>query len=151
MVSCWSCMEDPGKYQVTQTVRGQRKLHGIGTGQPCNEKRGRSPFPVPRSDQASASMRRVMIHCWAMDNTLLVSQYSVKPAGNQSMNTVKIAGIHFITWAWVGSAGVGLRRIWINMLAPISNGSTKYGSITDRSWIQPKNGTWRSSTDSSST
>ena len=67
----------------------------------------------------------------ALDHPNIVHIYSVEDA----------AGIHFITWAWVGSAGVGLRRICRNMLAPINSGSTKYGSITDRSWIQPKNGT----------
>ncbi len=67
------------------------------------------------------------------------------------MNTEKITGIHFITWAWVGSAGVGLRRVCRNMDAPIRIGRTKYGSITDRSLIHRKNGAWRSSTDSSST
>src|SRR5690606_34708432 len=99
----------------------------------------------------SFSILRVISHCWLMDNRLLVSQYSTRPAGNQRKNTVNTTGIHFMTSAWHGSGGVGFRRIWNHIETPISSGRINQGSISDRSWIQPKNGAWRSSTDSSST
>ncbi|MNE12475.1 hypothetical protein D3C80_1052740 [compost metagenome] len=58
-------------------------------------------------------------------------------------------GISFITRACMGSGGVGLRVCWKNMVAPMMIGRMKYGSLIDRSTIQPSHGAWRISTLSS--
>src|SRR5690606_10875295 len=81
----------------------------------------------------SFSIERVMYHCWSMPSTLLVSQYSTRPAGNQRKNTVITTGMKRIILACIGSAGAGLSRDWAYIDTPISSGSTKYGSMTDRS------------------
>ncbi len=93
-----------------------------------------------------ASIWRVMYHCWAIDRTLLTTQYSTRPAGTRGRTTVKTIGIIFIILACIGSGGVGLRSCWTNMVAPMMIGSTKYGSLIDRSMIQPSHGAWRIST-----
>src|SRR5690606_1755962 len=99
----------------------------------------------------AASICRVMYHCWAMDRTLLTTQYSTRPAGNQRKKKVKMIGISFITLACMGSGGVGFRRIWMNMVAPMMIGRRKYGSLIDRSVSQLCHVTLRISTLSSST
>src|SRR3990167_4839722 len=65
------------------------------------------------TDQAAAalvaaSILRVMYHCWAIDKTLLTTQYSTRPAGNQRKKKAKMIGISFSTLACIGSGGVGL-------------------------------------------
>ena len=42
---------------------------------------------------AAASICRVMYHCWAMDRTLLTTQYSTRPAGNHRKKNVKMIEI----------------------------------------------------------
>ena len=42
--------------------------------------------------------------------------------------TEKTTGMMYITFAWVGSAGFGLRKICRNMVIAISNGKTNHGS-----------------------
>src|SRR5690242_13603791 len=91
-----------------------------------------------------------------------------RPAGNDDSMKVKITGIQVKMTCWVGSAGVGLSRIWTNMVTPMISGqmpSTRndpkngtvcgsqgirpkrvkmlLGSGAERSLIQPKNGAWR--------
>jgi hypothetical protein len=92
-----------------------------------------------------------MFHCWAIDSTVFVIQYSTRPAGNHAIITVMITGMNANTFAWIGSGGCGFSLNWPNIATPISTGSTKYGSREDRSVIHPRNGAWRISTLSSST
>src|SRR5688572_14224758 len=98
---------------------------------------------------ASASTTRLIFHCWAIDRTVLVSQYSTRPAGNHMNMKVMITGMNANTFACTGSGGVGFNLYCANIATPISTGSTKYGSRDERSWIQPMNGAWRISTLSS--
>ena len=75
---------------------------------------------------------------------------------------VKTTGIQVKIIAWVGSGGVGLSRIWRNMVTPMISGqmpiisrlggvqgispnnvNSDVGSGADRSWIQPKKGACR--------
>ena len=86
-----------------------------------------------------------------MPRTLFVSQYSTRPAGNQRKNIVIITGMNFMTFAWVGSAGAGLRSDCTNIDAPIKSGSTKYWSIAERSLIHNMKGACLNSTLSMST
>src|SRR5690606_1129151 len=94
-VSGWGMARAYGLAALNRTARREGRAFRSGTG-----------------PDHSFSILRVISHCWPMDSRLLVSQYSTRPAGNQRKNTVNTTGIHFITWAWVGSGGVGFRRIW---------------------------------------
>src|SRR5471032_1783602 len=99
----------------------------------------------------AASILRVMYHCWAIDRQLFTTQYSTRPAGNHRKKKVKMIGIIFMTFACIGSGGVGFRRCWMNMVAPMMIGRIKNGSLIDRSVIHSRNGAWRISTLSRST
>src|SRR5690606_761378 len=86
------------------------------------------------------SIVRVICHCCAIDRMLLTTQYSTRPDGNHRNMIVNTKGSAIMTLAWIGSGGAGLSLIWMNIVAPITTGSTKYGSIADRSVIQPSHG-----------
>ncbi|MNY36984.1 hypothetical protein D3C86_1715120 [compost metagenome] len=60
-------------------------------------------------------------------------------------------GIIFMTFACIGSGGVGFNCCWMNMVAPMMIGRMKNGSLIDRSVIHSMNGAWRISTLSSRT
>ena len=68
-----------------------------------------------------------------MDRRLLTTQYNTKPEGNQRKKKVKIIGNNFITFACIGSGGVGLSFCCTNILAPIMIGKIKNGSLLDKS------------------
>src|SRR5690606_21042787 len=110
--------------------------------------RRRAPVPLQsqRSCQATLvpgfalSIIRVICHCWAIDRMLFTTQYSTRPDGNHRNMKVKMIGMPIMTFAWIGSGGVGLSLIWISMDAPMMTGRMKYGSLAERSWIQPSHG-----------
>ena len=86
-----------------------------------------------------------------MDSRLLTNQYSTRPDGKNRKNPVKMMGRNIITFAWMGSGGVGLSRCCRNIDPPMSTGRTKNGSCDARSFSQNMKLAWRSSTVSSST
>src|SRR3990167_8463008 len=92
-----------------------------------------------------------MYHCCAIDRMLLTSQYSTRPEAKNRKNTVNTHGSHITILACIGSGGTWFSLVCRNIEMPIRIGSTKYGSITDKSWIHNMNGACRSSTDSIST
>ena len=65
-------------------------------------------------------MRVLMIHCWAMDSTLLVIQYSTKPAGKKKNITLKASGMIHIILACMGSGGAGLSAV-CNIVVSVMN------------------------------
>src|SRR5688572_12168811 len=96
-------------------------------------------------------MRRVITHCWTMENMLLTTQYSTRPEGKKKNITEKISGIHSIIFACSGSGGVGLSLVCTNIVAAITTGRMYQGSGVERSWIQPIHGALRISTAASNT
>src|SRR3982750_1993325 len=94
---------------------------------------------------------RLITHCCAIDRMLFVSQYSTSPAGKKKNMTENTSGMIHIIFAWTGSGGVGLSQTWNTLVAVISKGRMKYGSLADKSVIQPIHGAWRISTLDSST
>src|SRR5688572_11606030 len=96
-------------------------------------------------------MARVICHCWAIDKTLLTSQYRTRPAGKKKKNMLKAIGMIFMILACTGSGGSGFRYVWKIMVAPMSMGSTKYGSGADKSLIHNAKGACLNSTLASST
>src|SRR5207244_11546466 len=99
----------------------------------------------------SPSMPRLIIHCCRIVSALFVTQYSVRPAGNENSAALKARGISHIILACTGSAGVGCSETWISDVAVIRIGRIAYGSMMDRSWIQPIQGAPRISADEVST
>jgi hypothetical protein len=112
-----------------------------------------SPFPPVSSPPflASASTTLLIFHCCAIDSSVLVSQYSTRPDGNHAIITVMITGMKANIFACIGSGGAGLSLNWPYIATPIRIGRMKYGSMDERSWIQPMKGACRISTLSSST
>src|SRR3990167_1851049 len=96
-------------------------------------------------------MRVLMSHCWAIDRMLFVSQYSTRPAWKKKNSTLNSSGMIHIILACKGSGGVGFSQVCNRVDSVIRAGSTKYGSLIDRSVIQPIQGALRISTDDSST
>src|SRR5689334_2689059 len=50
----------------------------------------------------SASMRRLMFHCWAIDSTVFVTQYSTRPDGKNANMTDIANGMIMNTFCWTG-------------------------------------------------
>ena len=73
---------------------------------------------------SAAWILRVIAHCWAMDRTLLTSQYKTRPDGNQRKKMVNINGNAIMIFCCIGSKGAGFSSCWPNMEAPIRIGST---------------------------
>src|SRR4051812_29747502 len=96
-------------------------------------------------------MRLLITYCCAIDRMLFVSQYSTRPAGKKKNITEKASGMNHIMRAWTGSGGFAPSATWIRLVPVISSGRMKYGSLSERSWIQPIHGAPRISTVDSST
>src|SRR4051812_10874960 len=96
-------------------------------------------------------MRVLINHCCAIDSTLLVIQYSTRPAGKKKNITLNASGMIHIILACIGSGGAGLRPVCNSVVKVMTAGRMKYGSAADRSWIQPTQGAPRISTLDSST
>src|ERR1700712_2400170 len=90
--------------------------------------------------------RLLITYCCAIDRILFVSQYKTKPAGNTKNMTEKASGMIHIILAWTGSGGVGLSQVCKRLVSVISTGRMKYGSLAERSVIQPNHGAPRIST-----
>src|SRR5690349_23478472 len=99
----------------------------------------------------STPSRLLMNHCCAIDSTLLVIQYSTRPAGKKMNITLKASGMIHISLACIGSGGVGLSQVCTSEVAVMMTGRMNHGSGADRSWIHRIQGAWRISTDESST
>ena len=67
----------------------------------------------------------MICHCWAIDRQLLTTQYSTSPEGNHRNMKVKMIGIAIITFAWMGSGGVGLSFICTIIDTPMMIGRMK--------------------------
>jgi hypothetical protein len=91
------------------------------------------------------------VTCWAIDSTLLVIQYSTRPAGKKKNITENASGMIHIILACIGSGGWGLSAVCSSVVSVITTGRMKYGSGVDRSRIQPIQGALRISTEDSST
>ena len=109
------------------------------------------PRPA-RQPAQSAPSTLLMRHCWAIDSTELVSQYSTRPAGKKAKNPgehhrhdLHHLGLHRIRRRRVQRCA---GRTWP---PPSAGAGRRYGSRDDRSVIQSANGAWRISTLSSST
>src|SRR5574344_2450582 len=96
-------------------------------------------------------MRTLITHCCAIDSTLLVSQYSTKPAGNMKNMKLKISGMNHIILACIGSGGTGFSAVCSSEDSVIKMGRMNSGSLADRSVIHKIHGAWRISTLESST
>src|SRR6201999_3086167 len=94
---------------------------------------------------------RLINHCCTMVSVLFVTQYSVRPAGNENSAALKASGISHIILACTGSAGAGCSETRSSDVAVIRIGRIAYGSMMDRSWIQPIHGAPRISADDVST
>src|SRR5262245_17725191 len=80
---------------------------------------------------------RFVTHCCSMPRTVLVRMYSVRPAGTKTVKTVNMTGIIVVMAFCCGSTGAGLSTLlWTYISAPVTSGSTKYGSAAVRSGIQ---------------
>ncbi len=66
-----------------------------------------------------------MSHCWAIDSTLLVIQYSTKPAGKKKNITLKANGMIHIILACIGSGGAGFRAVCSNVVNVMNRGKMK--------------------------
>src|SRR4030095_3442551 len=77
----------------------------------------------------------LITHCCAMDRTLFVSQYRTRPAGKKKNITENASGMIHIIFACTGSGGAGFSHTWNRLVAVISSGRMKYGSLAERSVI----------------
>ena len=50
-----------------------------------------------------------------MESKLLVTQYKTRPAGKKKNMIEKTIGMYIITFAWIGSGGVGFNLVWTNI------------------------------------
>ena len=50
-----------------------------------------------------------------MDSRLFVTQYKTKPAGKKKNMIEKTIGMYIITFAWIGSGGVGFNLVCTNI------------------------------------
>lgn len=50
-----------------------------------------------------------------MESRLLTTQYNTKPAGKKKNITENKIGMYIITFAWIGSGGVGLSFVCTNI------------------------------------
>src|SRR3990167_6812375 len=98
----------------------------------------RGVVPPPRGEAGSAAQgghlnfgmlnfsgtprRLLMKDCCAMVSTLLVIQYSTRPAGKKKNMTENISGIIHISLACNGSGGSGLSAVWIMVVMAITSG-----------------------------
>ncbi len=96
-------------------------------------------------------MRVLITHCWAIDNTLLVIQYSTRPDGKKKNITLKASGMNHIILACNGSGGAGFSEVCNTVVNVMMIGRMNSGSGLERSWIQPSQGVLRISTLDSST
>ena len=55
--------------------------------------------PLVNQSCISGVLMRLMICCWAIERTLLVTQYKVKPDGKVKVKIVKIKGSICMTFA----------------------------------------------------
>ena len=96
----------------------------------------------------SGVFMRFIICCWAIERTLLVTQYIVSPDGKVKEKIVKIKGSICIIFTCVESiiAVWGVIFCWIYIDTPIKRGVIPRPSGCDKSLIQKMNGAWRSST-----
>src|SRR5690606_2435688 len=93
-----------------------------------------------------------MYHCCSRPKPPLVTQYSTRPAGKNTIITPNTSGISCIMRCCIGSMPVIGESFWVaHITAMLMIGRMNQGSRAVRSWIQPIHGAWRSSTDSSST
>ena len=69
-------------------------------------------------------MRVLMIHCCAMDSTLLVIQYSTKPAGKKKNMMLKASGMNHISLACMGSGGAGFKAVCSTVVRVITTGTS---------------------------
>src|SRR5450830_2139211 len=90
-------------------------------------------------------IRVLMSHCCAIDSTLLVIQYSTKPAGKKKNITLKASGMNHISLDCIGSGGAGLSAVCSKVVRVITSGRMKYGSGAARSMMQPTHGGARNS------
>ena len=105
-------------------------------------------------------MRVLMIHCWAIDNTLLVIQYNTKPEGKKKNITLKASGMIHISFACIGSGGAGFNAVCSTVVRVITIGNMPTGtpnhtpsevSGAAKSWIHITHGALRISTVDKST
>ena len=78
-------------------------------------------------------MRVLMIHCCAIDNTLLVIQYKTRPDGKKKNITENAKGMNHINLACIGSGGAGFKAVCNMVVRVITRGKMKYGSGADKS------------------
>ena len=64
----------------------------------------------------------LICHCCAIDNRLFTTQYKTKPAGKKKNMTENTSGMYIITFAWIGSGGVGFSLVCTNMETAIMIG-----------------------------
>src|SRR5690606_35159768 len=118
----------------------QQKGEGPRSGGPFRRvvgRRGYLVFFVP-----STPRRLLITHCWAIDSTLLVIQYSTRPAGKKKNITLNTSGMIHISRACIGSGGVGLSQVCSSVVAVITRGRMNHGSGAERSLIHRIQGAW---------
>ncbi len=67
-------------------------------------------------------MRVLMTHCWAIDSTLLVIQYSTSPEGKKKNITLNASGMNHIILACSGSGGAGLSDVCSTVVSVMTRG-----------------------------
>ena len=134
----------------TVPLRGPRRPRRARRGWPGPESGHGVPGPscAPYFSTPSCLL---IIHCWAIDKMLLVSQYSTSPEGKKKNITLNASGMIHISLACIGSGGVGFNQVCNKVDKVISTGKMKYGSGDAKSWTQAIQGASRISTVDKST